>query len=392
MYSKTLFGHLLEELPRGAFEKLVAQVNADKYTKGFRSWDQLIAMIYAQVTDCKSLRELEAGFNAQTAHHYHLGTRPIKRSTLADANARRNSDLFAHTCNWLMLGVHRKLKHELKEMLYLLDSSPIHLKGLGFDDWACSYRNNVSQGLKLHMMIEGHGATPTFATLTGAQVSDIKTGREIKFENDATYVFDKGYYDYNWWHEIQEVGSKFVTRLKKNANVSLQQKHEIPADDGLILEDATIQFNNRYVKNRTQKNAYYQKSLRRITVNRPDKETPLILITNDFERSAEEIAALYKKRWDIELFFKWIKQNLKIKRYLGRSENAVKIHIYSALISYLLLQLYQKKHRIKTSLKLCMSALRVGLFQRVETEQRLAQRERRWRQTLQDIQPSLALW
>jgi len=391
MYSKTQFGQLLEALPRGAFEKLVAKHSADKYNKGFRSWDQLIAMIYGHLSDSKSLRELEAGFNAQAAHHYHLGTRPIKRSTLADANTKRSSAVFADICNILMHNVHRKLKRELKGMLYLLDSSPIRLQGLGFDQWAHQYRSNVGQGLKLHMAIEARTATPTFATITGAQVSDIKIGRTIPVEKGATYVFDKGYYDYNWWHQIEENASKWVTRLKTNANISIQHYHEIPTQDGPILEDAAIQFNNRYVKSRTENNAYYKQNVRRIIVVRPDKSTPLTLVTNDFERSAEEIAALYKKRWDIELYFKWIKQNLKIKRFIGRSENAVKTQIYTAIISYLLLQLHQQKHNIKTSLKLCLSALRVGLFQRVETEQIIAKRQRRRRIEIQKSQLQLAI-
>jgi IS4 transposase len=391
MYSKTQFRQLLEGLPRGVFEKQVAKLDADKYNKGFRSWDQLIAMLFGHLSDSKSLRELEAGFNAQAAHHYHLGTRPIKRSTLADANAKRSCELFASISNAMVHSMHRKVKRELKQLLYLLDSSPISLQGHGFDHWAHQYKSNVGQGLKLHMAIEAHEATPAFVMITGAQVSDIKIGRTIPVEKGATYVFDKGYYDYNWWHQIEERKSKWVTRLKKNANVSVQHYHAIPAQDSQILEDAAIQFNNRYVKSRTENNAYYKQNIRRVIVNRPDKSTPLILVTNDFERSAEEIAALYKKRWDIELFFKWIKQNLKIKRFIGRSENAVKTQIYTAIISYLLLQLHQQKHNIKTSLKLCLSALRVGLFQRVETEQIIAKRQRRRRMEMQKSQLQLAI-
>jgi IS4 transposase len=390
MYSKTRFSEVLEGLPRGVFDRVVSKTQADKFNKGFRSWDQLIAMVYAHLSGCKSLRELEDSFNQQSHHHYHLGTRTLKRSTLSDANAKRNDDVFVQTCQWLMQGAHRKLRRELKDVLYLLDSSPIHLQGLGFDNWAPAYKSNVSQGLKLHLMLEATSSTPTFATITGGGVSDIKTGRKMPLEKNAVYVFDKGYYDYNWWYSIHSLGSTFVTRFKKNVNLRRVSQRPVDQINSDILEDAVVKFNNRYVKSQTEKNAYYQTPLRRIAVNRPDKAEPLILVTNDFDRSAEEIAALYKKRWDIELYFKWIKQNLKLKQFLGRSENAVRIQIYTALISYLLLQQYQKKKGITSSLKLCLRSLRVSLFQRPDTEHYVAKKAR-WRQTLLDqIQPELA--
>lgn len=389
MYSKTQFGQLLEGFPRGAFERLVSQQQTDKYSKGFRSWDHFVAMTYGHLSGCKSLRELEAGFNAQTAHHYHLGTKPLKRSTLSDANANRSYHLFERVCQQLISGVHRKLKRELKQMLYLMDSSPISLHGLGFDDWAYQYKNNLRQGLKLHLMIEAQQGTPCYSTITGMHVSDIKEGHRIVLESGATYVFDRGYYDYNWWYQINRMQSFFVTRLKKNANVRVAKYRDVPAEEEHILEDAVIYFNNRRVKSRTEKNAYCDEPVRRIIVKREDKNTPIVLVTNDFNRTASEVAALYKKRWDIELFFKWVKQNLKIKSFLGRSENAVKIQIYTALISYLLLQIYHKKNDIQTSLKLCLSMLRVSLFQRVQTENTSFQRQKRYRNQIRDLQPEL---
>ncbi len=389
MYSKTQFSQLLEGFPRGAFERLVNQEQSDKYSKGFRSWDHFVAMVYGHLSGCKSLRELEAGFNAQTAHHYHLGTKPLRRSTLSDANTNRRYDLFERVCQQLISGVHRKLKRELKQMLYLMDSSPISLHGLGFDDWAYQYKNNLRQGLKLHLMIEAQQGTPCYATITGMQVSDIKEGHRIPLEKGATYVFDRGYYDYNWWYEINRMQSVFVTRLKKNANVRVDEYRDIPVKEDQILEDAVVYFNNPRVKSRTEKNAYRNDPVRRIIVKREDKETPLIIVTNDFKRTASEVAALYKKRWDIELFFKWIKQNLKIKNFLGRSENAVKIEIFTALISYLLLQIYQQKNAIKTSLKLCLSMLRASLFQRVKTEHEIARRYQRQREKIRALQQEL---
>ena len=390
MYSKTQFGQLLNGFPRGAFERLVSQENSDKYSKGFRSWDHFIAMTYGHLSGCKSLRELEAGFNTQTAHHYHLGTKPLKRSTLSDANANRSYRLFERVCQQLIGGVHRQLKRELKQMLYLMDSSPISLHGSGFDNWAYQYKNNLRQGLKLHLMIEAQQSMPCYSTITGMQVNDMKEGHRMPLESGATYVFDRGYYDYNWWYKINCMQSIFVTRLKKNANIRIDSYRDIAVEEDHILEDAVIYFNNPRVKSRTEKNAYRDEPVRRVVVKREDKDTPLIIVTNDFNRRASEIAALYKKRWDIELFFKWIKQNLKIKSFLGRSENAVKIQIYTALISYLLLQIYHKKNNVRTSLKLCLSALRVSLFQRVETENASYIRRKRYRDQIKDMQPELA--
>ncbi len=283
MYSKTQFGQLLEGFSRGSFEKLVSRQQADKYSKGFRCWDQYVAMLYAHVSGCKSLRELECSFNAQAAHHYHLGTRTIKRATLADANSKRSSGLFGRVCQQLIAGAHRTLKRELSELLYLMDSSAFVLQGLGFDEWAGPYRNHKKQGLKLHFMMEAHSATPRFVDITPMQVSDVKIGRRMPVETGATYVFDKGYYDYNWWHEIDQNDAKFVTRLKKNANISVLERYSTARQDTHIIEDAAIRFNNRHVKSGTEANRYFTTPVRRIKVKKPDKKDSLILVTNDFD-------------------------------------------------------------------------------------------------------------
>lgn len=388
MYSRTRFREVLEGLPRGTFTRLVESYQADKFRKGFSSWDQLLAMVFAQLSGVRSLRELEAAFNEQQSHHYHLGTRPMKRSTLADANGRRSYDIFAGVCRYLMKGAHRRTRKEVGDMLYLLDSTPIHLCGLGFD-WANQYRSNVSQGLKLHLLIEARQDTPLFAEISEAQVSDVAIGRNIPLEEGATYVFDKGYYDFNWWHQIEQKGATFVTRLKKNANVTCVQQYTIPARSEAILEDAKIQMNSRTTNRNNSKNPYFRKTLRRITVERADKDTPLVLVTNNFDITAQEVAQLYKKRWGIELFFKWIKQNLKLKSFLGRSENAVRTQLLTALISYLLVQLYQLKNGLDSSLKLCLAVLRFNLFQRPKTEAAISTRRRRRREYIDKVQQQL---
>lgn len=389
MYRNTRFGELMKGLPRGQFEKVVNQHQADKYAKGFRCWDQLIAMVYAQLSGCKSLREVETSFNSQSVHHYHLGSRVLKRSTLADANAKRHSDVFAAVCSQLLTQAHCKVKREIKDLLYFIDSTPIPLKGLGYDDWAKSTRNDRTQGLKVHMVLAGD--TPVQVDMSEPNINDIEIGREMPLESGATYVFDKGYCDYNWWYKMTQAGAYFVTRLKKNAGVKVTKVRDIPRDQkDRILEDAVIQFKNKHPGGK-RINRHYGTPLRRVTVARSDKPTPIVLITNDFTRSAQEIAVLYKQRWGIELFFKWLKQNLKIKQFLGRSENAVKIQIYTALITYLLVHGYRLRQGIAQSLRLCVIELRATLFQRPEIEQVVIQTRRRWLREQQKLQGVLAL-
>ncbi len=391
MYRNTRFGELMKGLSRGAFEREVQRHQADKHSKGCRCWDQLIAMVYAQLSGCRSLRELEVGFNAQTTHHYHLGSRTIKRLTLAEANTKRSAEVFAQMCGQLLTGAKRQVKRELGDLLYLIDSTPIPLKGLGFDEWGAKNSTHRTQGLKVHMMFAPQLGLPVHAGISAPNVNDVQAGREIILETGATYVFDKGYCDYNWWNAIDKHACYFVTRFKKNAGIVQSKPLSIaPHCKDIVLEDAVVHFKNkRPGGNRITH--YYDKPLRCIVVARPDKTTPLILATNDSTRSAEEIAELYKQRWGIELFFKWLKQNLKIKTFLGRSENAVKIQIYTALISYLLLQLYRQRNGITQSMMLCLVTIRSGLFQRPETEHIMAKKRQCRQREQQGLQAILAL-
>ena len=376
MYSKTRFGELMEGLPRSLFEKWVTHYESDKHSKGFKSWDQLLAMIYAQLSGCDSLRELEAGFNSQSFHHYHLGTRAMKRSTLSEANSKRDCRLFEQVLKYLLNQTHRQVRSELTDLLYLLDSSPINLKGLGYDDWTKADRTYRTQGLKLHMVIAPDRAMPVAMDITAPNLNDIEVGRQTHLESGATYVFDKGYYDYNWWHKVDASQSYFVTRFKHNASIKVVKNNEISASDDQILDDALVMFNHRRPGGK-RVNHYYGKPLRRVVVHREDKATPLVLATNDMTRSAQEIAQLYKRRWAIELFFKWLKQNLKIKRFLGRSLNAVKTQIYIALITYLLLAICHQRKGFSKSLKLFAVELKASLFQRFNLEHKVAHERRR---------------
>ena len=368
MYQNTRFHDFIKGLSRSVFNKMVQRHQSDKHSKGFGSWDHLIAMVYCQVSGASSLRELEAGFNSQAPHHYHLGTRAIKRSTLCDANANRPAAIFEDVCKHLMQSAHRKLKNDLDDLLYLIDSSGITLKGQGFDDWTAHSRSGRIQGLKIHTVYAPETEVPARIDITQGEVSDVEMGKVIPIEKGATYVFDKGYYDYNWWFEIENSGAHFVSRFKKNAAIQPISCMTIHPDErDVILEDSIVEFSPKSQRNR-KGNDYVGTRLRRIVVHREDKSTPLILVSNDFTRSATEVADLYKRRWAIELFFKWLKQNLKIKKFLGRNENAVKVQIYTALITYLLLKIRHQTQGATCSLKMFMAELRSTLFQKPRIE------------------------
>ena len=375
MYRMTRFGEVMKGLSRGMFDRLVSLREADKYSKGFGAWDQMLVMIYAQFSGCKSLREVETGFNQQALHHYHLGCRTVKRSTLSDANANKDSGVFMDVCQSLLAQVNRKVRHDVKAHLMLLDSSSISLKGFGFDNWTRDNRTRNTQGIKMHMMYSQETQTPSYLNITFANVNDITDANDMTLKENATYVFDKGYCDYNWWHKINMNKALFVTRFKRNAALKVIQENDISSKaKDIILSDAVVQFRHKHP--RAKHINHYEAPLRRVVIARPKHDTPLILATNDFKRSALEIAECYKSRWQIELFFKWIKQNLKIKRFLGRSENAVRIQIYTAIISYLLTALYRHAKNLKGSMKETFILICTTLFQRPETEQYLMEKQR----------------
>lgn len=387
MFSITTFSQLMKGLPRSTFNQLINRHNADKYCKKFGHWDHLIAMLYGQLSGTTGLRPLAAGFNSHVAHHYHLGTSAIKRSTLADANEKRSDVVFSEAANWLMGQVSRKLRKEGEQLMFLLDSTSVTLKGREFDRWTSSNRTRNTQGMKLHMLIDAVNETPAWSRFSAANVNDVQMGYQVPLTEGALYVFDKGYCDYNWWHDIDSAGAHFVTRFKCNAAVQVVEQRPIPQEaQGVVLSDQLVTFKSKQSGRRRN---LYRKPLRCIRIDRPDKATPLILATNDLVSSALTIAQNYKDRWQIELFFKWIKQHLRIKNFFGRSENAVRIQILTALISYLLVAIYKYSHKLKTSLWECLSVIRATLFQRRQTEESWYRRRRQQKRMTDYLQPSL---
>ena len=374
----------MQHLPRAAFEDLVGKHKGDRYVKSFSSWDHLVAMLYAQLSGVRSLRELQTGFNQHRSHHYHLGTAQVSRATLADANARRDPEMFAQLLRLLIAQAGRAVCKERNELLYLLDSTSIAVRGRG-SQWTQATATRTP-GLKVHLLMASRQQLPVHQSITGANINDVDEGRKLPIEPGATYVFDKGYCDYSWWHRIDREGARFVTRLKKNAAVRIERCRPMAAGDGQILSDSEVSF--VYRSNRARHRNLYTGTLRRIEVMRLAGE-PLVLVTNDLNSSASAIAALYKERWQIELFFKWIKQNLKIKRFLGESENAIRIQLITALIAYLLVVLMKAATGCKDRLKVVLDELRTGLFQRPQCELSYWQRRKREQASRRDLQPEL---
>jgi len=372
MYTNTRFCELLKALPKNTFRQCVNQHQSDKHNKGFDSWDHLISLIFAQLSGSRSLRELEVSYNSHAAHHYHLGCGPIKRSTLSDANATREASVFESFCNQLLAQAHGKLRHEISDLLYLLDSSPICLLGRGYE-WTKGQSMPHVPGLKLHLLYAPDAMLPCTAKVTRSTVNDLTYGQGIEIESGAKYVFDKGYCDYNWWHQIDQSGAYFVTRLKRNAAVRVLETRSVVADN--IRSDEIIQFKNK--RPGGGRINHYEQPLRRIIVERDDPTKPIVLVTNQMDASAEAVAQDYKRRWAIELWFKWIKQNLKIKRFLGRSENAVKIQLLVALITYLLAYHYRQLSGSVQALYLWIAELKSTLFQRSKLEYDVLRRRRK---------------
>jgi IS4 transposase len=385
MYSISRFQQVLKAVPQGAFDKIVQAHGGDRYVKRFRCRDQLVAMLYVQLAGAHSLRELEAGFNPQARHHYHLATGRVARSTLSDANEKRNPLIFADLLKLLMGQAGRALRRERQELLYVLDATTVPLPPRCSQELRGHASARGNHGMKLHVQFETGSAAVEGASITKAAVNDITQGRKLPIEAGATYVFDKGYCNYNWWHSIDQKGAIFVTRFRRDAALKFVRERRASKKQG-ILRDSVVAFALRTPRG-GHKNSY-STSLRRIEVDRPDA-APLVLATNDLASPAEEIALLYKKRWAIELLFKWVKQHLQIRRFVGRNENAMRIQLLTALIAYMLVLLLRKASRFQGTLWMLLAELRHSLFQRPRTDESHWRRRRAMRERIAAVQPSL---
>jgi putative transposase len=336
-FRDSIFGRLLEPIDRRHFQRLVDRFGADAYDKSFKSWDHLVTLIYAQLNGASGLREVVTGFNANAHHHYHLGVGKIARATLSDANVRRPTAVFAQVFASLAEQADRQTRQEGSAMVRLIDASPIPLGEIcKWTKW-----NGRFRGMKLHVVYDPMTDVPHRVEITPANINDVEIGRQVRIEAGMTYVYDKGYCRFDWWQKINDSRAFFVTRPKTNMRLRARRFRlvkETAGDGFTIIDDAEVRLVSKG-------DSRLPIPLRRIRVKRHNGGV-ITLLTNDLDRSAVEIAALYKSRWQIELLFRWIKQHLSIRKFLGNNDNAIRLQVLAALIAYLLLRIAARVHRI----------------------------------------------
>ena len=326
----TIFGQILQLISRYEFQKAVKMQNGDKYNKGYTTWNHFVALVYAQLAGLDGIRSIVSGIAVFVKKLYHLGINVIKRSTFSYANKKRSHKIYEIVFYYMLNKTMRTVpghKFKFKNPLYSMDSSTIDLC-LSLHDWA-KFRKTKG-GIKLHMKYDHSGYIPSFAVITTAKVNDMKAARLIPYKKGDVVVFDRGYNDYELFASYYNKGIYFITRLKKNAKYKIIERRSVNKYKN-ISSDQIIEFTGFYSKQKCNLR------LRRIRVKDPETGKYIVLLTNHLTWSAKTISSIYKERWQIEIFFKTMKQRLKIKSFLGTSENAIKAQIWVALITYLLL-------------------------------------------------------
>ena len=354
----TIFSELLKLCPRYHFDKAADQYDGDRYVKTFTTWQQFMAILYSQITQKDSLRDIVTGLSAHAARWYHLGITGIHKSTLADANAKRDYRMFEGLFYNLLArckNLTPKHKFRFKNPLYTIDASTIDLC-LSVFPWA-KFRTTKG-AIKLHCLYAHSGALPTFLTVTDGKRHDVRVVKDNPFplSPDSIVSVDKAYIDYTWLNSLDEQGVWFVTRAKSNIDYAVVGQH--PVASKKVLSDERICLQGQLTK------AKYSKELRLIRFYDEEREKLLTFLTNNFKLAATTIAQIYKSRWQIELFFKWIKQNLKIKSFLGTSKNAVLTQIWVAMCYYLLLTYIKYQTKYSFSLLQLSRVVREMLFER----------------------------
>lgn len=360
-YNNTVFNQLLNMLPRHKFETSVSKYQGDYYTKHFTSWNQLLVNLYAQASGKDSLRDIETGLKSQQNHWYHLGLYNVARSTISYANNKRDYRIYEDTFYQSLSkckNVTPKHRFKFKNPLYTLDSTVIDLC-LSLFPWA-KFRKTKG-GLKLHFLLDHKGQIPSFLVMTDAKQHDIKVARSLALPLvlDSILVLDKAYIDFQWLFSLYNQGVYFVTKAKDNIQYRVIGQLPINTNKGLI-SDEEIELIGYYSQQK------YSEPLRLITYYDSATNKIHTFLTNNFKLAASTITQIYKARWDIELFFKWIKQHLKIKTFLGTSKNAVLTQIWTAMIYYLVLAYIKYQSKYKNSLLYFTRVIKESLFRRLD--------------------------
>ena len=353
-HCNTIFHQMLKLIPRHVFAKLEAEHGTGRKARSFARWSQLVHLLSMQLMARVSLRDGIASLKARHKSLYHLGVKPVARSTFADANNKRPASFFAA----LFAEMYRrcqplapKHKFRFKNKLYSLDATTVSLC-LSLFPWA-SFRRTKA-GVKLHTLLDHGGYLPAFVAITPAGEHEIKKARTLNLPKGSIVVEDLGYTDYAWYGQLTAQKIFFVTRQKSNARYRVLEQRPINTAQGLV-SDETIQLTGA-------KGRECPKPLRRIVYQDPETGKVYVFLTNHFRLAAKTIADIYKERWQIEIFFRFIKQNLKIKAFIGNSENAVMSQIYAALIAYLLLCYTKFLCNLNVALQHFMRVLQLNLF------------------------------
>ncbi len=353
-----VFAQFLNLLPRYDFQRIVNKYNGDYRTKHFKCWNQMACMILAHIRQEDSLRDIDMTLNVHADKLYHMGIQQCPKSTLADANELRDYRIYEELAKLLMQRARREyggtdLAIDVDNAVYALDASTIDLT-LSLFPWA-KFRKTKG-AIKLHTMIDLRGNIPAFLIITDGKVHDVKAAPLIQIEPAGIYLVDRAYIDFDWLRAIDETDAFFVTRLKRSIRWTRVISHPVNKALGLRSDQEILLFSK-------QSKAKYPKRLRRVSFRDETQNRTLVFLTNNFTLSAETIAALYKARWEIELFFKWIKQNLKVKRFYGTSSNAVKTQIWISMIVYLILAILKERYLLQSSLSQLLHFLEVNLFE-----------------------------
>ena len=365
---KTLFAQLMDFLPWKTFHRIVDRHHGDRYVKSMTCAEQFRVMAFAQLTYRESLRDIEVCLSAQSAKLYHMGLRQeIKRSTLADANEARDWRIHAAFAEHLIaharkLYIDDSIGFELANTAYALDSTTIDLC-LSVFPWA-PFRTTKA-AVKMHTLLDLRGNIPTFIHISDGKLHDVNVLDVLVPEAGAIYVMDRGYVDFERLHAMHQASAFFVTRAKSNTRLRRVYSAQVDRDTGIIC-DQTVALVGYYSRRD------YPAHLRRIRFKDPESGKTLVFLTNNFALPAQTICALYKARWQVELFFKWIKQHLRIKKFYGTSENAVKSQIWIAVSVYVLVAIVKKRLKLDASLYTLLQIFSLTLFEKMPIQQAFA--------------------
>ena len=355
----SIFAQIIRLIPRDIIHKNVDDHDADFNSKGINAWTHLVSMLYCQFGNCQSIRDISFGLRSATGNLNHLGvTRAPSKSSISYINAHRGWTFFRDVYFSLFKEFKVKVNRiKLNRKLFILDSTLIPLC-LSLFDWA--YYRKMKGAIKIHTVLDYESSLPVFIRMTDGKVSDIEVAERLAFPKGSILTIDRGYIDFDFLHNLDSTGVFFVTRAKSNADFDIVKTFDLPDNSDNIVSDNHIVLIGQQTRNR------YKKRLRLVQVADPETGEIISLLTNNLFWAAKTISELYRYRWEIETFFRTVKQNLKIKSFIGTSENAVLIQIWSALITILLLSVLKAKALYKWHMSNMVGFIRLNLFVKID--------------------------